>query len=163
MKKKDCKKGSALAEVLVSVFILSMILMVLISANNLYLRSATSNVLSAQASFLSEEGIEAIHTIKDRSWANFYALSTSTPYYLSFSTTSSSWNTVTSTSSATLTGIFTRTIRIYPVSRDANHKIVNSGGTNDSNTRYASSSVSWMDKGQLKTKDLISYFTNLEN
>ena len=65
--KRNYKKGAALAEVLVAVFIFSVILMVLISANNLYLKSASSNISSAQAAYLAEEGIEAIHTIRDRS------------------------------------------------------------------------------------------------
>ncbi|MGB8815855.1 MAG: hypothetical protein WCC74_01255 [Minisyncoccia bacterium] len=161
--KKINKKGVALAEAIVSVFVLSIILMVLISANNLYIKSADLNMLSAQAAFLSEEGIEATHTIIDRSWESFSVLSTSTPYYLYFSTTSSSWGVVTSTSSATQTGIFTRRINIYPVSRDVDHKIVTSGGTNDDNTRRVVSEISWSDKGQSKTKSLTIYFTNLEN
>lgn len=160
MKKENFKKGSTLAEVLVAIFIFSVILMILISASNLYLKSASSNISSAQAAYLSEEGIEAIHTIKDRSWTEFSALSTTTDYYLVFSATSSQWNI---TTVATSTGIFTRKIRIYPVSRDTDHKIVISGGTNDPNTRYTSSSVSWLDGGQLKTKSLTSYFTNLSN
>jgi len=163
MKKEIEKKGIVLAEVLVSVFILSVILVVLISANNLYLKSSSSNILSAQAAYLSEEGIEATHTIINRSWSGFSSLSTSTTYYLYFSATSSSWNLVTSTSSATLTGIFTRKIKIYSVSRDLDHKIVNSGGTNDPNTKRVISEISWLDRGQAKTRSLTSYFTNLEN
>ncbi len=161
--KRNYKKGAALAEVLVAVFIFSVILMVLISANNLYLKSASSNISSAQAAYLAEEGIEAIHTIRDRSWTSFYALSTTTDLYLYFSATSSSWNL---SSSATSTGIFTRKIRIYPVLRDnTSHQISTStiNTTNDINTRYASSSVSWLDGGKTKSNSLTAYFSNLEN
>jgi Tfp pilus assembly protein PilE len=160
MAEKSKKKGVVLAEVLVSVFILSIILVVLVSANNFYLKSSSSNVLSVQAAYLSEEGVEATHTIIDRSWADFSALSTSTPYYLYFSP-DSSWNFVESSTTATQTGIFTRKIKIYPVMRDIDHRIVNSGGTEDTNTRKVVSEISWLLGEQLKTKSLVSYFTNL--
>jgi len=162
MTEKNKKKGVVLAEVLVSVFILSVILVVLVSANNFYIKSSSSNILSAQAAYLSEEGIEATHTIIDRSWADFSALSTSTPYYLYFSP-DSLWNFVESSSTATQTGIFTRKIKIYPVIRDIDHRIVNSGGTEDPNTRKIVSEISWFFGKQSKTKSLTSYFTNLEN
>ena len=162
MIEKNKKKGAVLAEVLVSVFILSVILVVLVSANNFYIKSSSLNVLSAQAAYLSEEGIEATHTIIDRSWIDFSILSTSTPYYLYFSP-DSLWNFVESSTAATQTGIFTRKIKIYPVMRDIDHRIVNSGGTEDPNTRKVVSEISWFFGGQSKTKFLTSYFTNLGN
>jgi len=162
MVKKSRKKGIVLAEILVSVFILSVILVVLVSANNIYLRSSSLNVLSAQAAYLSEEGIEATHTVIDRSWSDFSSLSTLNTYYLYFSTASSSWNLITSSTTATQTGIFTRKIKIYPVMSDSDHKIVTSGGIEDPNTRKVVSEISWTFMGQSKMKFLTSYFTNLE-
>ena len=61
MKRLNLKKGSGLVEILVAVFIFSIVLGSLITASNMYLSGAAENLNSAKGAYLGEEGIEAVN------------------------------------------------------------------------------------------------------
>lgn len=152
------KKGFGLVEVLVGIFIFSIILGALVVANNMYLSGAGDNLKSAKAAYLAEEGIEVVKTLRDIAWINISGLSTSTDYYLTFNNNTSLWAT---TTTVTATDSYFRKVRLTSVSRDANGKIVTSGGTVDTKTKQVTVSVSWLSKNATTTKSLSTYITNV--
>ena len=156
------KKGSGLVEVLVAVFIFSIILGSLITASNTYLSGAEDNLKSTRGAYLAEEGIEAIKIMRDISWNNIGILSDNTDYYLYFDTSSSTNNTWRATSTiSSLDSIYTRAFKLDSVFRDLEGRIITSSGTLDLNTRKVSVSVSWPSKNTITTKTLSTYITNI--
>lgn len=157
------KKGSALVEILVAVFIFSAILGSLITASSMYLRGAGDSLRSAKGAYLAQEGVEAIKIMRDTGWSNISTLNNNTDYYLYFDTSSSTNNTWKATSTiSTIDSIFDRTFKLYSVNRDSNGRVVLNGGTLDSNTREVNVSVSWKLKGATTTKVLSTYITNMQ-
>lgn len=114
-------------------------------------------VHTAQASFLLEEGAEAMRVIRDNNWANIEGYSTSTTYYLSF--TGGTW---TLTETPSLVGAFTRTVEVADVARDVEDEITSSG-TNDPDTRLITINISWPEGGTTVEKTLSFYLSNLFN
>ncbi len=163
MKNKIClKKGSSLVEILVAVFIFTIILGSLITASNLYLVGAGENLRSTKGAYLAEEGIEAIKTMRDTNWTNISSLTNNINYYLYFDTASSTNNMWKATSTIYSTDpTFIRVFKINTVYRDSNGRIVTSGGTLDSNTKKVIISVSWQSKNTITTKTLSTYITNI--
>ena len=162
MKKKNLKKGSGLVEILIAVFIFSIILGSLITASSTYFSGAGDNLISTKGAYLAEEGIEAVKTIRDSSWNNISSLSDNTNYYLYFDTSSSTnniWKATTTASSIDST--FIRTFKVNAVYRDSNGRIISSGGTLDLNTEKVTVSISWKSKNSTTTKTLSTYITNL--
>jgi hypothetical protein len=156
------KKGSGIVEILVGVFIFTIVLGSLIIASNMYLSGASENLRSAKGSYLAEEGIEAVKIMRDTSWDTISALSTTTNYYLSWDNSSSTWK---STITATTTdSIFIRTFRLYPVYRNSDGKsttTIASGYTVDLYTKIVTVSVSWKNKNATTTKTLSTYITDI--
>ena len=161
MKKNNFKKGSGLVEILVAVFIFSIILGSLIEANNMYLSGAGENLKMTQGAYIAEEGIEAVKIMRDTSWTNISSLTDNTNYYLYFDTSSSTNNTWKATSTANSVNIFTRTFKTNVFYRDSNGRIVTSGGILDTNTKKITVSVSWNSKNGTTTKTLSTYITNI--
>lgn len=157
MKNKHFKKGVGLVEVLVAVFIFTVILSSLILISNLYLLGATDSLKNTQAAYLAEEGIEALKTIRDNSWDNISSIPIDTEKYLSFSTASSSWQI---SDSEDLVSIFSRSFIINSVNRDSDGDISLSG-TDDPNTKKINITVSWNGKNGVITKNLVTYITNI--
>lgn len=63
------KKGFSLAEVIIAVSIMGAFLTALVSAHNLFLRSAHGGPEKAKALFLAAEGIENMRFARDESWS----------------------------------------------------------------------------------------------
>ena len=114
------KKGMGLVEILVAVFIFSVVLGALITINNFYLSNSSKNIKLTKATYLAEEGIEAVRIIRDNSWSNISSLSNSVDYYLSFNIASSTWEATTSPSSI---DSYIRKFNLLEVERDINGKI----------------------------------------
>jgi type II secretory pathway pseudopilin PulG len=152
------QKGIGLVEVLVAISILSILVGTLVLITNMYLSGAESNLYSTQGAYLAEEGVEAVKSMSDVQWSNITSLSTSTNYFLTFSTSSSAWATTTKASSV---GIFYRTFALSDVYRDAEGHLVTNGGISDSQSKKVTVSVSWMTKTGTTTKIISAYITNI--
>lgn len=112
---------------------------------------------ASQALALAQEGLEATRSVRDQSWAdNIAPLSNGTTYYAT--TTGGEWQ-LTTTNPGVIDGIFTRTIVLAAVGRDASDNITGSG-TTDPNTRRASSTVTWTERNKGRTVTLEMYLTN---
>ncbi len=157
MNKKKLNKGIGLVEVLVAVFIFTIILSSLILISNLYLSGSTDSLRNTQAAYLAEEGIEGVKIIRDNSWDDILSILSNTQKFLSFSSASSTWQ-VSDTKEEI--GVFSRSFIINSVSRDSNGDISVSG-TDDPNTKKVTVNVSWNGKKGVVTKSLITYITNI--
>lgn len=162
IQKVNFKKGSGLVEILVAIFVFTVILSSLIFVSSAYLSGSADSLKSAKGAYLAQEGIEVVKIMRDYSWTNISGLSTSTTYYIYWNTSSSTNNTwATTTTYTTTDSVFTRTLKFDSVSRDANGRIVASGGKLDVNSRKVTVSISWKAKTDMTTKTLSTYITNL--
>lgn len=158
---RDRNSGSGMVEILVAIFIFTIVLGSLITASNQYLTGAGDNLKSAKAAYIAEEGVEAIKIIRDTDWDTVAALSNNTNYYLYWNTSSSTNNTWYATTTSSLVDTsFTRTFTLEAVYRDSNGKIQQSG-TLDVNTRKLTVTVSWSARSATTTKSLSTYITNI--
>lgn len=161
MQKKNLKRGILLIEVIISVFIISVVVSVLITASNLYLAASSSGLKSTKAMYFAQEGMEAVRVIKDTSWLDFQNLTEGENYYLYFSVSASStWSATTSVSSKTTDGI-DRWFVISPVRRTYTRITEGTDGEVDPYTKKLDVFVSWQDRGRLITKTLSTYLTKI--
>lgn len=151
-------KGSALLEVLFGISVVSIVLLSLLGAYNVYLKNAFRLTEKVQASFLAEEGIEALRIIRDNGWnTSFGTFVSDTPYNFSFE--GGAWKAT--TTAIIVDGRFWRTFKISAVNRDSSDDIILGGGTNDPNTKKAVVTVSWNSGGATSTISISTYLTNL--
>lgn len=160
MKKNIYNKGFSLVEIVVGAAVCLIVIVGLSGAFSLILKLSLANTTKVQASFLEEEGIEAVRILRDNSWAGNIATQTSgVPFFLSF--TSGTW--ATSTRNVFVDNLFERKVTLTSVYRDGSQNIVSSGGTLDPKTMQATVSVSWLSGGATTTKSLSTYITNIFN
>lgn len=154
---KNKKNGFLMIEVLVAVSIITASILASMVVAQKSITLSHQSVHTAQASFLLEEGAEAVKILRDNAWTNISNLNTVTDYYLVFSN-----NTWTLSTSPSQVGNFTRKIRVSNVNRDAaSSDIVNSGGNLDAETKLITVSVSWNEGSRTITKTLPFYIMNI--
>ncbi len=159
IKKYKYKKGMSLVEILVAVFIFSIILGVLITINNFYLSNSSKNIKLVKATYLAEEGMEAVRIIRDTNWSKISSLTSGAPYFIDFDIASSTWVSTTTENSI---DSYTRWFVLTDVMRDNTTKrIVESGGTVDPYTKLVNVYISWQDKGNTVVKSMSSYISNI--
>ncbi len=109
-----------------------------------------------QASFLLEEGAEVVRIKRDDSWNNISSLDTNTNYYPTFD--NGTWDlSITPTS----LDIFTRTVNIANVERDAITQDITSSGVVDAGTKLVTVTVSWLEGSVVVNKSLSFYIMNI--
>lgn len=153
-------KGFSLVEVVVGSAVLGVVFVSLISTYGTYIRASAQNASTIKTTYLIEEGIEAVKTMRDRGWtANINSLTVNTPYYFDF--TSSFWK---STTTAEIIDVsYRRSFVLAPVYRDGNSDIVTSGGTLDADAKKVSVTVvfSTGTTTASTTKTMSAYLTNI--
>lgn len=150
--------GITLIEVIVGIGIITIILVGLISAFQVFLKASLTNTEKIQSAFLLEEGMEVVRFLRDENWSNISNLTNNIDYYTYFSGTN--WNI---TSIATTTNSFTRKIIFSDVyRRNSDSDIVASTSpdakTLDVNSRFVTIRVSSDTLDEVK---LQAYITNL--
>jgi len=120
-------------------------------------RVAEENIRLTKASYLLEEGMEAVRIMRDSSWANLASLTPGTDYY--FSWTGLTW--ATSSTSVLVDGLYERKFNLAEVERGNGGEIVASGGTVDPATKLLTVEVAWSTRGATTTRSLAAYLTNL--
>ena len=120
-------------------------------------------VHTTEAAYLLEEGAESVKIFRDsNTWANFVTLFNTSSVYCMAGTVPNWATALPTTSPCTEVGIFTRTINVANVNRDATTgDIVSSGGALDSGTKLFTVTVGWLEGGSQITKTLKFYVTNL--
>ncbi len=153
-------KGSMSIEILVAVTIITMAILSAAAVANKSVSIARQSTHYSQASFLLEEGAEAVRSMRDDSWTNLSSATTGATYYLLFN--NNSWSLTSDINLATATGVFTRSVVFSSVNRDSvTGDIVASGGSLDSGTLLASINIEWPEGGVTKNKELSFYITDL--
>lgn len=150
-----------LVEIVVGCAIITAGILALIYSYGTYVKFALTNDQKIQATYLLEEGLEALTLRRDDDWAtNIAGLTASTTYALYFNGTT--W-TLSSTTQEYVDGGFWRSFAVYNVSRDTSDQIVTSGGTNDANTRKVTVFVSYLTAPGVGTTtlSLSKYLSNI--
>ena len=132
-------KGISLIEVLVGVAVLSMVLGSVVLTLTVFFSSAGRTLADTRATYLAEEGIEAMRFIRDEDWNEIVSLATSTTYYFDISTTTLATTTV----PEVIEGIYSRSFVLDNTERDGNDDLVESGGTDEAGGRFVTVTVSW--------------------
>jgi len=157
-------RGFSLVEAVIASAICISVLIGVTGAFTLAMRSSLGNTQRMQASFLEEEGLEAVRILRDNGWAaNIASLSVNTTYYLAYDSAASTWKAT--TTAQLIDGTFTRSFSIYSVNRDGSQNIVVSGGSNHADTKKVTVTVTWRQREGSATSShsLSTYLTNIFN
>ena len=153
--------GFGLIEIIIGVSIISLSLVGIVTAFNLFMRTGLTNTEKIQATYILEEGVKAFRHIRDSGWlSNIDTLARGIPYYMVFD--GSGWEATTTQS--LIDNIFDRTVTIEDVyRRDSDNDIVAStsldSNTLDPNTKQITAKVLW----DGKKVNMTTYFTNIFN
>ena len=99
--------GLGLIEIIIGTAIISLSLVGLVTAFNVFMRTGLSNTNKIQATYIMEEGVEAIRYLRDGGYSsNINTLISGVPYYLLFD--GSNWSTT--ITSSLIDNKFDRTI-----------------------------------------------------
>ena len=149
--------GFGLVEVVVGVSLIFITLVGLVSTYGLFLKVALKNTAKIQASYLVEEGLEAMRSIRDEDWdTNVAVLSLGVEYGFTFD--GSQWTL--DTTPTLIDGLFYRTLNVAEVFRDGNSDIAPTG-VSDPNTKLFTVSVSWLEGSATTTKSISAYLSNI--
>ena len=77
-------RAFVLVEALVAAAILTTVLASANAAFLLSVRSGSQNTTEVQATYLAEEGLEAVRVMRDSAWSNISSQTSGTPFYLAF-------------------------------------------------------------------------------
>lgn len=157
-----------MVEIMVAVSILSVALAGILALASFSFVSTDLAAQTLRASSLAEGATEALRNYRDGiAWddddgANEYdglgVVSVGVQYYPEISGDAiPRWKFV---AGAETIGIFERSVVFENVERDAADTITESGGTVDLNTKKATVTVSWEERGRAHSVVLVSYFTN---
>lgn len=153
------KKGFSLVEIVVMVSVVFVFMFIVWQIYVLYIKIASSNPDNFQASFIAEEGIEAVKFMRDDSWTdNIAPLVSGTAYTLVFD--GSSW--MVTTDVIFVSNKFDRRIYFEDVSRNFMGNI-DSLGDPDQNTKKVVVEVSWQKDFSTTTRTITTYVSNIFN
>lgn len=158
---KNTSKGMGLIEIIIGTSIISLSMVGLIAAFNLFIRAGLANTEKIQAIYLLEESSEAFRHMRDGGWTvNIDSLSKDVSYHLALE--SSSW--IATTTASLIDGVFDRTAVVYDVyRRDSDSDIVASTSpdskTLDPNIVQITTNVIW-NNGSVNST---TYLTNMLN
>jgi len=151
------KTGISIIEILIVIAIVIIGLTSLLGVATFSLKLSILRKETARANSLAQEAIEAVRSFRDGTDWNTNGLGTLTAgiNYRPERTidTPPQWDLIMGQETI---DIFTRKIVFSNVQRDANDDIVESGGTNDPDTKKITVTVSWKDK----KIEIVTYLTN---
>jgi hypothetical protein len=151
--------GFSLAEMVVMVCVAAFSILAIWKIYTVFIKISLSNPSNFQASFLAEEGIEAVKFMRDSSWnSNIAVLTPGTSYTLLFDGTA--WKAT--TTYAYITNQFDRRFSIANVYRDASGNIADTGSP-DLNTKKVVVTISWWKDMATTTRQITTYVSNIFN
>jgi len=153
--------GFTIIEVIVACAIITSTSLILMSSASKGIELSNRALRQSESSMLLEEGAEAVKSIRDANWDLISSLSSDTEYYLYFDTTSNTWS-LSATPSSKIDEIFNRSIVLSDVYRDSNDDIAETGYLDEGFKRVVVT-VDWQNKGEVKSKNLIFYLSNIFN
>lgn len=156
---KKNNKGFLVVEILVG---LSIIALIVLAFSNLAQKSislSNRSLNTLKATFLLEEAGEITKMYRDEAWSNVSSLSLDTDYYLDFDSVNEQY--YFSTTPSKIDNFFTRIIRFESVNRDSSTDDISTTGDLDPNTLLVDISISWTEKGEILTKNLSFYISDI--
>ena len=151
------ERGISVAEVIIAIAVVSTVFFAIAQVSILALRASADRNTKAKALAITQEGMEAVRSIRDASWTtNIAGLTFAATYYITAS--SSQW-TLTQANPGLIENKFTRTVILDNVSRNINDDIVDTGGTNDIYTKKITVTVLWGSQG--KNMKLVGYIMDI--
>ena len=159
----ESSAGFIFLEVIIAVALVSIVFVTLLGIGFLSLNISALLQQESQADSLVKEELEAIRAFRDEtvdSWdtTGLGSLDTGVAYHLAKSGDPLAWSV--ETGSETI-GIFTRQVVFDSVLRDSNNNIVESGGTDDPDTKKVTVTVAWLAGAATTTTQMSTYITNL--
>jgi Tfp pilus assembly protein PilV len=159
MSRKKHTRGFFLIEVIVAATIITVVLIYVLGSIQKSVEVSQRALEKTQASYLLEEGAEAIKGIRDNAWSNVANLTVGATYYLSWN--GSAWTTTTTPETI---NTFTRSFTVSAVSRDATTSdIVSSGGVSDIGTKLVTVKTSWTPPSGTRSETLSFYISNIRS
>ncbi|MCI0619940.1 hypothetical protein L0Y40_02835 [Candidatus Wolfebacteria bacterium] len=152
--KQTPQYGVGLIEVVVGVAVVVIVLLGLVGAYVTFVRTARHNTELLKATYLLQEGIEAVRIIRDNGWSNIDALANTTTYYLAFD--EGTW---VATTTPEVIGSFTRSILLSEVRRNNATFDIEPTGNLDDRSRALSVTVSWESTDGPRAETLEAYIT----
>lgn len=156
----NSKKGISAIELLITVSIIAVALTALLGLVNLALRNSNLIKQEVQANAILCQTVEAVRNFRDQTSWDVDGLGTLTveqayhPEQIAGSP--ADWLLV--AGEETL-GIFSQKVVLGTVFRDTDDNIASSGFV-DVNTKIATATVSWQEKGKQHQVEIVTYFTN---
>lgn len=155
--KKQKNSGFMMVELVVIAAVLVMLIISASAVAQKGIEVSRRSLHQIEASFLLEEGAEAVRVLRDDDWANISGVTMGSNYYTALS--GGTW--VISQTPSTI-GIFTRRIAFSDVYRDATTQdIVSSGGVLDPGTKLVSIYIGWFEGTTAIEKNVKFYITDL--
>ena len=155
--KKFDRQGFSLVEMVIMISVATFSILIIWKIYASFIRISVSNPSLFQASFLAEEGIEAVKFMRDDSWtSNIDSLSSGTSYVLAFNNVS--WEATTTLS--LIDNQFDRRVVFEDVNRDGAGDIAVSG-TPDLNHRKPTVIVPWQKNNSTTTREITTYVSNI--
>jgi len=162
--KTKTNKGFFVPEILIVVAIITVALTTLLGVVNFSLGVYNLIEETTKATLIARNTIEEVRNFRDRTtWDDngLGTLVTGVSYYPQKTTdTPPEWSLIQGTETI---GKFNRQVVFGEVFRDSQDNIVESGGTQDSNTKKVTVTVSWNYKNETKSIEFVTYLTNWRN
>lgn len=151
-------QGFAMIEIVIATALISVLTLALVSVTQKSLELADRSLRQTQASFLLEEGVEAVKTIRDESWLSIEDLTVGTEYYLYYDTISDTWSL---SETPNTIDDFTRKVFFSTAYRDGSDDLIVGSGTEDPSARLVNVFVEWASIGGDVSKELSFYLIDL--
>ena len=155
---KQKNRGISLIEVIIatSIITVSMISISIVYGN--FVSLSVKNTDKIQATFLLDEGVEALKMIRYESWSKIASSTTNVDYYLVWE--NNKWNST--TTQIIIDNKFIRKYKVRNAYRDNNINLYESAaqGNIDDNSKIIDLSVSW-NNGSTTEKNISFYIFNL--
>jgi len=152
--KHAAERGIGIIDVIISISIISVAFWTIAQVAVLGTRVREQAKNREAAIFYAQEGVEVMRFLRDLSWdTNISPLITGNLYYPNVSGTT--WVLLAS-DPGLIDSRYTRSVELNKVLRDANDDIVSSGGTEDTDSREVTVTVSWGERQY----QIVTYLTN---
>jgi len=148
--------GFMTLEIMIALSIISIVILASLNVTEKSVSLSRQAVYGAQASFLLEEGAEAVRILRDNDWANISSLTLGTTYYPTFS--GGTWILSVTPNSF---GEFTRSVVVSGVNRNDVTNDISLVGSLDEGTKLFTVSVTWAMGGVNKTETLQFYMMDI--
>ncbi|XOB42110.1 MAG: type IV pilus modification PilV family protein [Candidatus Nealsonbacteria bacterium] len=158
--KPNKQKGISLIEILIVISIITVSLTSLLGLVSFSLNATSLTKQTSQANNIAQELIEQVRSFRDSTdWSvdGIASLTTGINYYIEKSGLPLKWQLIQGTE--TING-FTKKIVFKTAKRDGLDNIVEMGGTNDTNTKKITATVSWQERNKDHQIEIVTYLTN---